>query len=93
MSTKISTQDLRNTNIEFEDINEGTMFTEKDDDDVIYIKTPLIYNIDEEEDGDIVALNDVEEKKYNAISLGGGLYWFDPDEIIYPVNEISITIK
>jgi hypothetical protein len=91
MSTKISTTDLRNTDIEFEDISNGTMFTE-DGYPTPYIKMPIFYVLDEEE-GDIVALSEVEDNKFNAIDLCGERYWFDPDSIIHPIEKISITMK
>ena len=91
MATKISTTDLRNTDIEFEDISNGTMFT-RDDYSAPYIKMPIFYVLDEEE-GDIVALSEVEDNKFNAIDLYGDRYWFDPDDKIHPIEKLSITMK
>lgn len=91
MATKISTTDLRNTDIEFEDISNGTMFT-VDGYPTPYIKMPIFYVLNEEE-GDIVALSEVEDNKFNAIDLCGERYWFDEDNIIHPIEKISITMK
>lgn len=91
MATKISTTDLRNTDIEFEDVSNGTMFT-TDGYPTPYIKMPIFYVLNEEE-SDIIALSENEDNKFNAIDLCGEKYWFDEDSIIHPIEKISITMK
>ena len=91
MTTKISTTDLRKTAIEFEDIPNGTVFTEVNY-SIPILKMPSFYVLDEEE-SDIIVLSEDEDNKFNAIDLYGKMYWFDPDEIIHPIETISITMK
>ena len=49
------------------------------DSDMVYIKTNVLYDID--------------QRAYNTISLDGGVYWSEDDEEIEPIQEIEITIK
>ena len=91
MATQISTTDLRTTNLTFEDIPNGSMFTDKDF-NCPYIKMPIftlvdIANRDNEE------ITPQEEEEFNAINLYGTPYWFDYDFEVESISEIHITIK
>lgn len=78
--TKIKTNDKRkNTNPTFEDVKEGAMFTEVDD-ERIYIKTAVLKN-------------EEYHTTTNALDLEGDTHWFDDDEEIQFIQEIEITIK
>lgn len=89
--TKISTTDSRATNLTFEDIENGSMFTEKDFDKP-YIKMPIftIVNMEYRDNEEIVPQ---EEEEFNAVDLYGDAYWFDYDCEVESVNEIYITMK
>ena len=91
MSTNISTTDLRSVEFEFKDISDGTMFTH-DDCPIPYIKMPIFYILDEEEN-DMVVLSKSENNKFNAIDLRGEKHWFNYDSRIHPIERISITMK
>ena len=91
MATKIQTTDSRTANLTFEDIPNGSMFTEKEFDKP-YIKMPIftLVNMAHRYDEEIVPQ---EEEEFNAIDLYGDPYWFDEDNEVESVNEIYITIK
>lgn len=75
---KITVKDNRKiTNPIFEEIRQGTMFTEIDG-DVIYIKTEIL----KKKDFDA-----------NAVDLEGDTFWFPNDEKIKPIQEVEITIR
>ena len=78
--TQITTKDNRkNYNPTFEDIKEGTMFTEPQS-EIIYIKTAVLKN---EENNTTT----------NALDIDGDTHWFDDYEEVEPIQEIEITIK
>lgn len=89
--TKISTTDSRATNLTFEDISIGSMFTEKEYEKP-YIKMPIftIVNMEYRENEEIMPQ---EEEEFNAVDLYGEPYWFDYDHEVESVNEIYITMK
>lgn len=91
MSTKIQTTDSRTTNLTFEDISNGSMFTDKDYDRP-YIKMPIftLVNMEYRENGEIAPQ---EEEEFNAVDLYGNSYWFDYDHEVESINEIYITMK
>jgi hypothetical protein len=91
MRTKIQTTDSRTANLTFEDIENGSMFTEKEFEKP-YIKMPIFTLVDmaHRYDEEIVPQ---EEEEFNAIDLYGDPYWFDEDSEVESVNEISITMK
>jgi hypothetical protein len=93
MRTKIQTTDSRTANLTFEDIPNGSMFTEKDFDKP-YIKMPIFTLVDmaHRYDEEIMPHQE-EEEEFNAIDLYGDPYWFDEDSEVESVNEISITMK
>ena len=81
---KMQTTDLRITNLHFEDIPIGEMFTQKGN-QKLYIKIPIVA---------LVIKVIEEEEEYNAIYLPTGeLTWFDEDEEVESINEIYITMK
>ena len=89
--TKIQTTDSRTTNLTFEDIPNGSMFTEKDYEKP-YIKMPIFTLVDMAyRDNEEIVPQDEEE--FNAIDLYGSSYWFSDDEEIEPIQEIEIIIK
>lgn len=89
--TKIQTTDSRNANLTFEDVPNGSMFTDKDY-DRLYIKMPIFGLVDMvRRDNDEIILQ--EEEEFNAISLYGTPHWFDYDHEVESVNEIYITMK
>lgn len=91
MSTKIQTTDSRTTDLIFEDISNGSMFTEKEYEKP-YIKMPIFTLVDMtyRDNEEIVPQ---EEEEFNAIDLYGTPYWFDYDHEVESVNEIYITMK
>lgn len=81
--TKMQTTDLRFTNLHFEDIPIGEMFTQKGNQKP-YIKIPIV----------ALVTKPIEEEEYNAIYLPTGeLTWFDEDEEVAPIQELDIIIK
>lgn len=88
--TKIQTTDSRTANLTFEDVPNGSMFTDKDY-DRLYIKMPIFALVDmaRRDNEEIIP----QEEEFNAISLRGTPYWFDYDHEVESVNEIYITIK
>ena len=89
--TKIQTTDSRTANLIFEDIPNGSMFTEKDYEKP-YIKMPIFTLVDmAHRDNEEIVLQ--EEEEFNAIDLYGNPYWFDYDNEVENINEIFITIK
>ena len=91
MATKIQTTDSRTANLTFEDIPNGSMFTEKDYGKP-YIKMPIFTLVDmAHRDNEEIAPQDEEE--FNAIDLYGNPYWFDEDNEVENINEMCITIK
>ena len=91
MATKIQTTDSRTANLTFEDIANGSMFTEKDYGKP-YIKMPIFTLVDmAHRDNEEIAPQDEEE--FNAIDLYGNPYWFDEDNEVENINEMCITIK
>lgn len=91
MATKIQTTDSRTANLTFEDIENGSMFTEKEFEKP-YIKMPIFTLVDmAHRDNEEVVPQ--EEEEYNAIDLYGAPYWFDYDSEVESVNEIHITMK
>lgn len=93
MSTKISIADSRTTSLTFEDIPNGSMFTEKDFEKP-YIKMPIFTLVDmAHRDNEEIMPHQEEEEEFNAIDLYGDPYWFDEDSEVESVNEISITMK
>ena len=91
MTTKIQTTDLRTANLTFEDIPNGSMFTEKEFEKP-YIKMP-IFTLVNMEHRDNEEITPQEEEEFNAVDLYGDPYWFDYDLEVESVNEISITMK
>jgi hypothetical protein len=93
MTTKIQTIDSRTTNLTFEDIANGSMFTEKDYGKP-YIKMPIFTLVDmaHRYDEEIMPHQE-EEEEFNAVDLYGDPYWFDYDSEVESVNEIYITMK
>lgn len=91
MMTKIQTTDSRTANLTFEDIPNGSMFTEREYTKP-YIKMPIftIVNMEYRDNEEIVPQ---EEEEFNAIDLYGDPYWFDYDHEVESINEISITMK
>lgn len=89
--TKIQTSDLRTTNLTFEDIPNGSMFTDKDFDRP-YIKMPIFTLVDMAH-RDNEEIMPREEEEFNAIELNGMPHWFDYDQEVESVNEIYITMK
>jgi hypothetical protein len=91
MRTKIQTTDSRTANLTFEDIPNGSMFTERDY-DYPYIKMPIFTLVDmaHRDNEEIIPQ---EEEEFNAINLYGTPYWFDYDHEVENVNEIYITMK
>ena len=89
--TKIQTTDSRTANLTFEDIPNGSMFTEKDF-GTPYIKMPIFTLVDIEH-RDMEEIMPREEEEFNAIDLYGNSYWFDNDQEVESVNEIYITMK
>lgn len=91
MMTKIQTTDSRTANLTFEDIANGSMFTEKDYGKP-YVKMPIFTLVDmaHRYDEEIVPQ---EEEEFNAIDLYGNCYWFDEDNEVENINEMCITIK
>lgn len=91
MATQILTNDERTTNLTFEDIANGSMFTEKDFGKP-YIKMPIftLVNMENRYNEEIVPQ---EEEEFNAIDLYGDPYWFDEYNEVESINEISITMK
>ena len=89
--TKIQTTDSRTANLTFEDIPNGSMFTEKEYEKP-YIKMPIftLVNMEYRENEEIVPQ---EEEEFNAVDLYGDPYWFDYDHEVESVNEIYITMK
>ena len=91
MATKIQTTDSRTANLYFDDISNGSMFTEKEYEKP-YIKMPIFTLVDmEHRDNEEIVPQ--EEEEYNAIDLYGAPYWFDYDSEVESVNEIHITMK
>lgn len=91
MITKIQTTDSRITNLTFEDISIGSMFTEKDYGKP-YIKMPIFTLVDmAHRDNEEIAPQDEEE--FNAVDLYGNTYWFDEDNEVENINEIYVNIK
>ena len=89
--TKIQTTDSRTANLTFENMPNGSMFTEKDFDHP-YIKMPIFTIVDMEyRDDETIVPQEAEE--FNAIDLYGAPYWFDYYQEVESVNEIYITIK
>ena len=88
--TKIQTTDSRTANLTFEDITNGSMFTEKEYEKP-YIKMPIftLVNMEYRDNEEIVS----QEEEFNAIDLYGDAYWFDYDHEVESVNEIYITMK
>ena len=88
--TKIKTDDLRTTKNTFENISIGSMFTEPECStpylkvDIFKLVLPCKEDISPIEDSDYT---------YNAITLDGEPYWFDEDDEVDPIDEISITMK
>ena len=91
MKTKIQTTDSRTANLTFEDIANGSMFTEKDF-GTPYIKMPIFTLVDMEH-RDNEEIMPQEEEEFNAVDLYGNPYWFDYDNEVENINEIFITIK
>ena len=91
MITKIQTTDSRTTNLTFEDIANGSMFTEKDYGKP-YIKMPIFTLVDvaHRDNEEIVPQ---EEEEFNAVDLYGNSYWFDYDHEVESVNEIYVNLK
>ena len=91
MATKIQTTDSRTANLTFEDVPNGSMFTDKDYDKP-YIKMPIFTLVDmaHRYDEEIVPQD---EEEFNAVDLYGNPYWFDEDNEVESVNEISIIMK
>ena len=89
--TKIVTSDLRTTNLTFEDIPNGSMFTDKDFDRP-YIKMPIFTLVDVAHRYD-EEIAPQDEEEFNAVGLNGMPHWFDYDHEVESVNEISITMK
>ena len=93
MATKIQTTDSRTANLTFEDIPNGSMFTEKDFDKP-YIKMPIFTLVDmAHRDNEEIMPHQEEEEEFNAIDLYGDPYWFDEDSEVESVNEIYVMIK
>lgn len=91
MITKIQTTDLRTTNLTFEDIANGSMFTEKDYGKP-YIKMSLFILVDiVHRDNEEIAPQD--EGEFNAVDLYGNPYWFEQDHEVENVNEIYVNLK
>lgn len=90
--TKIQVSDLRTTNLTFEDIPNGSMFTSKDSNRP-YIKMPIftLVNMAHRYDEEIVSQE--EEEEFNAVGLNGMPHWFDSDCEIESIKEIYITMK
>ena len=93
MLTEIQVKDARKPLNEFESLPIGAMFTEGDDGDYVYIKTRVFVVIGEEEinEDNIVSQIDKDES-YNAIDLRGEPYWFDYDNPITPIKNITIEL-
>jgi hypothetical protein len=91
MATKIQTTDSRTANLTFEDIENGSMFTDKDYDKP-YIKMPIFTLVDmaHRYDEEIIPQD---EEEFNAVDLYGNPYWFDEDNEVESVNEIYITMR
>lgn len=90
MKTKISTADLRNGNLIFENIPNGSMFTSQDF-DTPFIKMPIFTLVVNEYDAKVTSQE--EEEEFNAVNLYGTPYWFDYDHEVESINEIHITMK
>ena len=88
--TKIQTTDSRTANLTFEDIPNGSMFTDKDFDRP-YIKMPIftLVNMAHRDNEEIMP----QEEEFNAVGLNGMPHWFDYDHEVESVNEIFITMK
>lgn len=91
MATKIQTTDSRTANLTFEDIPNGSMFTDKDFDRP-YIKMPIFTLVDIAH-RDNEEIMPQEEEEFNAVDLYGDPCWFDYDHEVESINEISITMK
>lgn len=89
--TKIQTTDSRTANLTFEDISNGSMFTDKDFDRP-YIKMPIFTLVDMAH-RDNEEIMPQEEEEFNAVGLNGMPHWFDYDYEVESVNEIYITMK
>lgn len=90
--TKIQTTDSRTANLTFEDIANGSMFTDKDYDRP-YIKMPIFTLVDMAHRDIEEIMPREEEEEFNAIDLYGTPHWFDYDQEVESVNEIYITMK
>ena len=89
--TKIQTTDSRTANLTFEDIANGSMFTDTEC-DRLYIKMPIFTLVDmAHRDNEEIAPQ--EEEEFNAVGLNGMPHWFDYDHEVESVNEIYITMK
>lgn len=91
MRTKIQTTDSRTANLTFEDIPNGSMFTEKED-GTPCIKMPIFTLVNEAYRYD-EGIAPQEAEEFNAIDLYGAPYWFDEDHEVESVNEIYITMR
>lgn len=90
--TKIQTTDSRTANLTFEDIPNGSMFTDKDFDRP-YIKMPIFTLVDIAHRDNEEIMPQEEEEEFNAVGLNGMPHWFDYDHEVESVNEIYITMK
>lgn len=88
--TKIQTTDSRTANLTFEDIPNGSMFTEKDFGNP-YIKMSIFTLVDITHRDNEETIS--QEEEFNAVGLDGTPYWFDYDCEVESVNEIYITMK
>ena len=92
MITKIQTTDSRPATLTFEDIPNGSMFTEKDYEKP-YIKMPIFTLVDMAHRYDEESIMPQDEEEFNAVDLYGNQYWFDYDNEVENINEIYITMK